>query len=123
MIVKNATSVCECFLEYKNFKDDLAECKCLCCNKNFQKFGGNLKKRFFNIYKFSNDDNNKFIILFQKGVYPYEYIDDCEKFDEISLPEKEEFYSHLNMEDVTNADYTYAKNVCKDFETNKFRRI
>ena len=28
---------CECFLEYINFKDDLIEYKCLCCNKNYQK--------------------------------------------------------------------------------------
>ena len=27
---------CHCFLEYANFKDDLIECKCLCCNKNYQ---------------------------------------------------------------------------------------
>ena len=38
------------------------------------------------------------------------------KFNETSLPEKEGFYSHLNMEDITDADYAYAKRVCKDFE-------
>ena len=27
---------CKCFLEYTNFKDDLIECKCLCCNKSYQ---------------------------------------------------------------------------------------
>ena len=27
---------CDCFLEYTNFKDDLMECKCVCCNKNYQ---------------------------------------------------------------------------------------
>ena len=27
---------CDCFLEYINFKDDLIEYKCLCCNKNYQ---------------------------------------------------------------------------------------
>ena len=32
------------------------------------------------------------------------------------LPEKEDFYSHLNMEDITDADYAHAKRVCKDFE-------
>ena len=52
----------------------------------------------------------------QKGVYPYEYMDDWEKFNETSLPEKEDFYSHLNMEDITDADYAHAKRVCKDFE-------
>ena len=28
--------LCDCFLEYTNFKYDLIECKCLCCNKNYQ---------------------------------------------------------------------------------------
>ena len=50
-----------------------------------------LKKRFGNICKFSNDDINKFLLLFRKGV---EYMDDWEKFNETllpSLPEKEDF--------------------------------
>ena len=32
------------------------------------------------------------------------------------LPEKEYFYNHLNMEDITDADYECAKRVCKDFK-------
>ena len=43
-------------------------------------------------------------------------MDDWEKFNETSLPEKEGFYSHLNVEDITDADYAHAKRVCKDFE-------
>ena len=39
------------------------------------------------------------------GVYHHEYMDDWEKFNETSLPEKEDFYSNLNMEDITDADY------------------
>ena len=39
-------------------------------------FDENLKKRFVNTYRFSNHDNNKFILLLQKGVYPYKYMDD-----------------------------------------------
>ena len=38
-----------------------------------------------------------------------------EKFNE-TLTEKEDFYSLLNMEDITDADYAHAKRVCKDFE-------
>ena len=52
----------------------------------------------------------------QKGVYPYEYMDDWKKFNETSLPVKKGFYSHLNMEDITDADYVHAKRICKDFE-------
>ena len=50
-----------------------------------------------------------FILLLRKGVYPYEYMADWEKFSETSLPEKEDFYSHLNLADITGADYTHTK--------------
>ena len=44
--------------------------------KGYQrKFDESLKERFFNTYKFSNHDNNKFVSLFGKGVYPYEFRD------------------------------------------------
>ena len=32
-----------------------------------------------------------------------------ERFDEKSLPDKEDFYSRLNMEDITDIDYRQAK--------------
>ena len=57
--------------------------------------------------------------MLQKGVYLYEYIDDWENFNETSLPEKQDFYSHLNNEDNTNVNYAHAKRVCKDFEIKK----
>ena len=40
-------------------------------------------------------------------------MDDWEKFNETSLPEKKKRL--LNMEDITDADYAHAKRVCKDF--------
>ena len=46
-----------------------------------------------------------------KSVYPYEYMDDWEKFNETSLPEKVDFHSHLNMEDITNADCAHSNTV------------
>ena len=49
-----------------------------------------------------------------KSVYPYKYIDDCEKIYETLLPEK--FYSHLNMKDISNAGYMHEKRLCKDFK-------
>ena len=52
----------------------------------------------------------------QKGVYPCQYMDDWEKFNETLLPEKEDFYSHLNMEDITDTDSKHAKRICKNFE-------
>ena len=43
-------------------------------------------------------------------------MDYWEKFNETLLPEKEDFYSQVSMEDITDVDYTNAKRVCKDFE-------
>ena len=54
--------------------------------------------------------------MLRKDVYPCEYIDDREGFNETTLPEKEEFYSNLNMKDITDSDYMHAKRVCKHFE-------
>ena len=62
-----------------------------------------------NTFKVSNNDINQFILLLKKCVYTDEYMDEWEKFNEISLPEKEEFYSNLNMEDIIDADYIYRK--------------
>ena len=45
-------------------------------------------------------------------------MNDWEKLNETSLPEKAEFYIHLNMEDITDADYAHTERVCKDFEIN-----
>ena len=55
-------------------------------------------------------------MLLRKGAYPYEYMDNWEKSNETSLPEKKDFYRHLNMEDITHTNYTHAKRVCEDFK-------
>ena len=105
---------CDSFLEYTNFKDDFIEYKCLSCNKSYQgRLDEKLKERFFNAYKFSDHDSNKFILLLGKGVYPYEYMDDWKNFNEALLPEKEGFYSQLNMEDITDADLRMQKEFAK----------
>ena len=57
-------------------------------------------------------------MLLKKGLYPCEYMGDWEKFNETTLPEKEEFCSNSTMEDITDADYMHEKRVCKDFEIN-----
>ena len=67
---------CDYFNQHVNFKHDLIEHKCLCCNTNYQhKFDEKLKERLYNAYKFFTLNNNKFLSLLRKGVYPYEYMD------------------------------------------------
>ena len=54
--------------------------------------------------------------MLRKGLYSYEYIDDWEKFNVISLSEMQDIYSNLNMEDIPDADYMDAKRACKVFQ-------
>ena len=46
-------------------------------------------------------------------------MDEWEKFIETSLPQKEKFYSNLNMKNITDADYMHAIRVSKYFEIKK----
>ena len=54
--------------------------------------------------------------MLRKGVCPYEYADTWERFSKISLPSKEDFFSNLNMEDISDIDYRHANNVFKVFK-------
>ena len=86
----------------------MIKCKCLSYQKLFKQ-NKDLKKRFKNAFKFFNNHINKLILLLRKDVTPYEYMDDWEKFNATTLPAKGIFYSNVNMEDVTEADYMHAK--------------
>ena len=66
-------------------------------------------KEIKNTFKYFNNEMNKFILLLIKGVYPNEYKDDWENFNETTLPEKEDFYSNLKVEEITDADYIHIK--------------
>ena len=48
-----------------------------------------LSEKFPITYKFCNKDLNKCPLLLRKGVYPYEYMDSWDKFNETELPDKE----------------------------------
>ena len=54
--------------------------------------------------------------MLRKGVYPYDYIDSWERFNERSLPTKEAFYSKLNLEDIKDEGYEHAQKVREVFE-------
>ena len=83
---------CKSCLDYMKTKDEKLILRCFSCKKNYEKdFNKELIKRFANTYSFCSKDLNKFILLLRKGVYPYEYMDNWERFDETSLPDKESF--------------------------------
>ena len=75
-----------------------------------------LIKKFSNTYELCNGDINKFISLMRKGFYPYEYTDSQERYNEVSLPEKEAFDSELNLGDTSDEDYIHAQKVIDEFK-------
>ncbi|XP_065662831.1 uncharacterized protein LOC136085451 [Hydra vulgaris] len=57
----------------------------------------------------------------KKGVYPYDWVDSVDKFNETQLPTKESFFSKLNDEDISDDDYSHAQNVWNEFNCKTFR--
>ena len=47
-------------------------------------------------------------VVLRKGVYPYEYIDSLDRFNEPRLPPIETFYGKLTDEKITQDDYDYT---------------
>ena len=80
---------------------------------------GNLQPDDFHNTKeiFKENEN----LLTRKGVYPYDYVSSNEKLSETQLPPKEEFYSKLNDEDITDDDYQHAINVWNTFKCKTIR--
>ena len=54
-------------------------------------------------------------LLLQKGVYPYEYMDSFDRFQETELPPIGKFYSSLSDESISKEDYQHAQEVWKTF--------
>ena len=54
-------------------------------------------------------------LMSQKGVYPYDYMDSFAKFNEKELPSKDQFYSILNDQHITDDEYNHAKEVWNTF--------
>ena len=116
-IHNNKCANCESCLDYVETKNEKLLLKCFNCKTYYKKkFNKDLIKKFKNTYSFCNNDINKFVLLLRKGVYPHEYMDSWERFNETSLPSKEDFYSNLNMENIDDIDYRHGNKVFKIFK-------
>ena len=60
-------------------------------------------------------------LLTRKGVYPYDYVSSIEKLAETQLPPKDQFYSKLNDEEISDDDYHHALNVWQTFGCKTIR--
>ena len=78
----------------------------------------NLARRNNKFFGFEDYNESQYKLLIQKGIYPYEYMDDWNRFKETALPPKEAFYSKLNMSGVSDQDYEHARSVWSEFGIN-----
>ena len=68
-----------------------------------------------------SDENYK--LLTKKGIYPYDYFDEKQKYSETELPKKEKFFDELNNKNISNEDYKHALNVFKTFKCKDLIRL
>ena len=61
-----------------------------------------------------------FFLLLRKGVYPYEDMDSWENFDGTAISPKEAFYSELNEEVISDADYAHVQKVWEVFKSGEY---
>ena len=77
--------------KFTGFENGRLNYKCKECKKSYTKLANESIKNFPTLHKFCNGDLNKFFLLLRKGIYPYEYKDSWERFDENTIPPKEAF--------------------------------
>ena len=107
-------SISQC--QFIGTEDNKLSYKCKECYDKSHKSISRLDKKLPSIYKFCNNDLNKFALLLRKRIYPYKYMDSWEKLNETTIPSKGAFYSNLNLEGVTDEDYNHAQKVWDIFE-------
>ena len=93
---------------------------------SFQFMSSSLDKLVSNLpndalmYTSEEFQDKKLKLMSQKGVYPYDYMDSFDRFDEQTLPAKKEFYSIMNDQHILDEDYNHPQNV---WETFKLRNM
>ncbi|XP_065672059.1 uncharacterized protein LOC136089892 [Hydra vulgaris] len=99
----------------------------LCCSDSCKFMSDSLdalskslaKDQCKNIGKFYSD--KKLDLLLRKGIYPNDWVDSINRFNETQLPRKESFFSRLNGEEISDNNYSHAQNVWKEFNCELFR--
>ena len=82
-------------------------------SSSLEKLVSNLPKESLK-YTSKKFKGEKLNLMAQKGVYPYDYMDSFDKFNE-KLPTKEDFYSILNNQHISDDEYKHAQNVWSTF--------
>ena len=103
----------------KNTGKTIIRTTCKICNSKEDQLLYTLIKNFPSTYKLCNKSTEKFILLLKKGIYPYEYMDSIDRFDEKELPAIEKFDSKLQAKHISENDYKHAKKVWDVFRIKK----
>ena len=96
-------------------------CKHLVFLDSFQFMASSLERLAANLpvdaFKYTSQvfQDKKLALMKQKGVYPYDYMDSFQKFDDQQLPSKKEFYSILTDEGISDAQYQHGQSVWNKF--------
>ena len=91
----------------------LGDGKCIECEEPLKKDQG------FEFTRSYIEGEERQELLLRKGVYPYEYMNSFERFNETKLPNRSEFYSTLKREHITDEDFEHAKRAekCSSMKT------
>ena len=84
-------------------------------SSSLDKLAGNLEDRDFIYTKDYFTDPIQFNLMKRKGVYPYDYMDSFSKFNDTELPRREDFYSLLTDNNISEDDYSHVQNVWNTF--------
>jgi len=103
------------------FKDSL-----MFLGASLQSLADNLHKAGLENFKYLKKEcermpDEQVTLLLRKGVYPYEYMDSMDRFNEAELPPKHAFYSRLHDSDISDEDYAHAQKVWNTFNLTTMR--
>ena len=84
-------------------------------SSSLDKLASNLSEDDFIYTKKYFTDPIQFNLMKRKGVYPYDYMDSFSKFNDTELPKREEFYSLLTDNNISEDDYRHARDVWNTF--------
>jgi len=88
-------------------------------SKSLDKLSSNLPKdKFFYTDRGADGggSDGDLVLLKKKGVYPYDYMDSFQRFEERKLPPRKDFYSNLNNTDISEVEYRHAQEVWDAFQ-------
>ena len=71
----------------------------------------NLVSSNYRFFGFEEHNKDQHVLLIRKGIYPYEYLDSWDRFEETNLPSASSFYSKLSMSGDSNGNYEHTRRV------------